>query len=326
MPKDIISTLKSVPKFSDLQKEAVLQAANYIAGYDHPYGDILLYNVIYLPDLLERYPWDLVLNYDWSNAKVSKADVQRLNKQVFDIKNLFEELVNLKCFYVISWTANMYIPVTSACLAGLLEFNGEQEYGKKPTLLKEYKDNVFNNKVQHIAPISDYEARTIAETRLIINKSLQKYPALVNNEIRILQLIQNSKFYDKSFIGLTCPRFYTEHQYSTNDILANVSLDAFIHKNFKVKHQGAVSQADIASAVNSDYGLAYTDTFMYLNFARLKETLRLDKRHFNKVYDYKFNKLTIKPKVENADLYVHVIQNNKSYFYLADTKNKLLYG
>ena len=60
MPKDIISTLKSVPKFSDLQKEAVVQAANYIAGYDHPYNDILLYNVIYLPDLLERYPWDLV--------------------------------------------------------------------------------------------------------------------------------------------------------------------------------------------------------------------------------------------------------------------------
>lgn len=326
MPKNIISSLKSIPKFSDLQKEAVVQAANYIAGYDHPYDNILLYDVIYLPDLLKRYPWDLVLNYDWASAHISKADIQRLNKQVLDVKNLFSELVRLKCFYVISWTADMYIPVTSACLAGLLEFNGEQEYNKKPDLLKEYKDNVFNNKVQHIAPISDYEARTIAETRLIINKALQKYPALVNNEIRILQLIQNSKFYDKSFIGLTCPRFYTEHQYGTNDILANVSLDAFIHKDFEVKHQGAVSKADIASAVNSDYNMAHTDTFMYLNFARLKETLRLDKRHFNKVYDYKFNKLNIKPKIENADLYVHVIKNNKSYFYSADTKNKLLYG
>ena len=326
MPKDIISTLKSVPKFGDLQKEALTQAANYIAGYDHPYDDILLYNVIYLQELLKRYPWDLVLNYDWASAKISKADIQSLNKQVLNVKNLFSELVNLKCFYVISWAADMYIPVTSACLAGLLEFNGQQEYSKKPDLLKEYKDNVFNNKVQHIAPISDYEARTIAETRLIINKALQKYPALVNNEIRILQLIQNSEFYDKSFIGLTCPRFYTERQYSTNDILANVSLDAFIHKNFKVKHKGAVSQADIASAVNSNDSMSHTDTFMYLNFARLKETLRLDKRHFNKVYDYKFNKLNIKPKVENVDLYVHVIKNNKSYFYLVDTKHKLLYG
>lgn len=111
MPKNIISHLNSTPHLEDMQKKVLTSSLNYYFDGQIDLNKLKIFKIIYLPDLLKYYPWDFVLNFDWSKTNTEPSKLGMYHNMVLSIKETLEQLVKLKSPYVVTYFSGTYIPI-----------------------------------------------------------------------------------------------------------------------------------------------------------------------------------------------------------------------
>ena len=116
MPKNIISHLNSTPHLEDMQKKVLISSLNYYFDGQIDLNKLKIFKIIYLPDLLKYYPWDFVLNFDWSKTNTEPSKLAIYHDMVLSIKETLEQLVKLKSPYVVTYFSGTYIPIINDLL------------------------------------------------------------------------------------------------------------------------------------------------------------------------------------------------------------------
>lgn len=161
----------------------------------------------------------------------------------------------------------------------------------------------------------------------MLKKQAKKYPRLNRHIKTVMQSISQNQYYDSRTQCLFFPCFYTDYNESTENMVASVTIPAYVNRVLDVESNSKfINKQDINTAIQNNKYLTRDNKQMDVQFIRFTKTIDLDKNEFNQVCDYKLNKINNLITNPKADLYLHIKdKNNVEQAYAVDTKNKLYY-
>ena len=328
MPKNIISHLNSTPHLEDIQKKVLVSSLNYYFDGQIDLNKLKIFKIIYLPDLLKYYPWDFVLNFDWSKTNTEPSKLGMYHNMVLSIKESLQQLVKLKSPYVVTYFSGTYIPIINNSIYGLLNWSIDTFYQNTPIMLIESMNSLFGKQdsLDYIKNKHN-ELSLLIKAYLMLKKQAKKYPRLNRHIKTVMQSISQNQHYDSRTQCLFFPCFYTDYNESTENMVASVTIPAYVNRVLDVESNSKfINKQDIKNAIKNNKDLTRDNKQMDVQFIRFTKTIDLDKNEFNQVCDYKLNKINNSITNPKADLYLHIKdKNNVEQAYAVDTKNKLYY-
>lgn len=332
MPKDIINRVANLNlgnvQAQLISKDIIKETENI--------------KIVYLPDLLKYYPWDLVQNFPWTNLKLPNWMYKAKYQEFAQSKRFVQHLVQMNSPYImvvhIAGTRYDWIPLIPGVIRKHLQYaiTSKLEFNAYPkgTAVAGYIDKVLekllnnpnlalpNNTLENI--VKDMVRNDQYKFLIKAYKYLQKNstPNLRKANKQYMNLVNSKGTYNNTnYDNLACCNF-------------NWFIDAEkLPNSFTIDTSSILSRSDlfkISGQLRPENPYSHTDV---IHFKRLPVKLSTNTHEYTMAYNLKLQQTmpANKPYItSNMIIYLNP-DNHRSYgqydyqAYLYDEDDKLLY-
>lgn len=320
MPKTLINKLTARPKLSDLQKHIALNKNIYALPKDS--------QLIYLPDLIKFFPWELpsaVFDDPFTKTDLTNFYITQLKAY----HEIFQNLINANSPYLLIYH-NRYTPLTEKHIKDLIE-----AYFYENTNCSDADFQLLLNHPNKVN-LCDADARQLVTIHTYLAKHISAY---INQSTRqINDVIQSNT---KLAEGTRLTNYHIIYDFAgsgLNDV-SNLTFTNFsLTKLYLLPFNSQASINNIGAYQNYIKNAIKQQTPSYLpyviNYFKLFKSDHIDAHEFNNYYDYNLMQYPFKPKpgqMVKLDAIIRIKKfdgteySNDTDDYLLDIKDKMLF-